>query len=373
MLVFEDQVNGHATHVLVVGIGTYPFCGPNATVAAFQQVLDLTSPPVSAHEIVRHLIANKNRLAAPLATIDLLGDPVAGSEFVAPTPATFSNVRTAMRAWQARGRQGDCLLLYWCGHGFLNAADRHLLVCANAGEDGDFWQNTVDSKGAYIRSVGSRASTQLWLIDACREDSSEIPVVDAVGNPTLRDLNDHPLVLIRDKDLTKYVSSSIFAKAAGDPNEASHFCKALKQAIEWEAYSEGGQGWQIRTGELLAPINQILQRQRLVQRANITEGMGANVVWSTATPPDIPAEFWCDPVLERRQVRLELHTIDTQSLQVSPLDAQDEPDPDLQPWQKDIPAGMFIRLEGHKNGSQSQHLNLSVTPKRATGVLTWQP
>jgi hypothetical protein len=369
VLVFDEPQAGVSTHALVVGIGVYPHCGPNATVPEFRAVLDLTSPQVSAHTFARYLINQADTLDAPLASVRLLTDPVDGSAFDAPTPPTFANIEAAIPAWQAAAGNGDCLILYWCGHGFENSDGRHLLVCSDAGENGYFWKRTLDSTGDFLRAPRSPARTQLWLIDACREDADDVGLVDAQGETTLPDLGNGAFANLSNKDLAAIVSSSAFSTATGDTDEPSDFCKALIQALDWRAFERVGDRWMIRTFDLLTPINEYFEERDLKQRAHPRDGIGSHVVWSTANAPGIPAQFQCDPLTVRQRVLLELLSIDEQTLQPTLVDRQ--PNPSLRPWRREVPAG-FFRLLGRMEGSEPQYKNVTVMPRNRVGVLPWQ-
>ncbi|WP_162823103.1 caspase family protein [Klebsiella variicola] len=126
-LLFDREVIGPKTHAFVIGVGNYPFARAGQGVSAkLRAVPALPSAADSAKLVCNCLIENKDRLAAPLATLDvLISDPPATENRYPWVPAvhvdsaTVSNVGTRGFAWYQRlsVQPGDVAFFYCCGHG----------------------------------------------------------------------------------------------------------------------------------------------------------------------------------------------------------------------------------------------------------------
>jgi hypothetical protein len=142
-LIFQRHVEGPKTHALVIGVGNYPHAKPGQGAHPFlRQVADLPSAADSAKLICDWLLVNRNRLVAPLATLEvLISDPAASNDRYpwqsGPVePATEELV--ALRGWEWYQRvlaeDGNVAFFYCCGHGashrewpvvFLEDLNRH--------------------------------------------------------------------------------------------------------------------------------------------------------------------------------------------------------------------------------------------------------
>src|SRR5688572_3732573 len=72
-LIFSQPQVGPATHAFIVGVGGYPSCkAGKGQLAELRRVPDVPSAADSARLMCDWLIANDDRLAAPLASVELL-------------------------------------------------------------------------------------------------------------------------------------------------------------------------------------------------------------------------------------------------------------------------------------------------------------
>lgn len=126
-LLLDRHVIGPKTHAFVVGVGNYPFARAGQGVDAdLRSVPPLPSAADSAKLVCDWLLDNQDRLAAPLATLDvLISDPPATANrypwtaAVPVDPATELNVSIRGLAWYQRLciQPGDVAFFYCCGHG----------------------------------------------------------------------------------------------------------------------------------------------------------------------------------------------------------------------------------------------------------------
>lgn len=49
-----------------------------------------------------------------------------------------------------------------------------MLLCKDVGKDGQFWKYVVDNNADYYKAYASKATSQLWLIDACRDAAKKL-------------------------------------------------------------------------------------------------------------------------------------------------------------------------------------------------------
>jgi len=356
-----------ATHALVVGVGTYPFCGPGAPLQAARNVRDLTSPPISAHGFVDWLIDHAGDFDAPLSSITLLADPVPGSAH-GTTPPTFDEVEAAMQAWQNEGREDDVLLLYWCGHGLLDQNQRRLLLCQDVGKNGRFWRHVVDSRADSVQARASRARTQLWLIDACQEAAEHLKLFNPSGLSTLPDIGANLLAQTTGKDIGLVLSSAEFQLARATRSAESNFCQALKEVLTWRAFVQKGAGrWLVRTTDLVSPINDVFAARGVKQRCTSRDGVGQHPVLSRSRPPEIPATFACDPSEMQAEVLMSVERIGP-AAERTQLAAQQAPS--AEPWPLAVPAGMFF-LSGQHGTQGARETPVFINPNVTRGVLPW--
>lgn len=186
-LLFSRAVDdGPATHAFVIGVGGYP-----AAKAGAGQLPDLVAPDVpsavdSAKYFCDWLLRNRDTLVAPLATLEvLLSDTDEGEERYAwapplpadhpPAPpielATSANTVAAGKAWLAadRVRDGDEVLLYFCGHGASLSSEPALFLGDLNLDDIRPWSFVnVHSLGRSLRQ-NSRIANAYLFVDACGE------------------------------------------------------------------------------------------------------------------------------------------------------------------------------------------------------------
>eukprot|EP01035_Chromulina_nebulosa_P021081 gene21081-27317_t len=124
-LLLDRTVHGKKTHAFVIGVGSYPYAKPDKGVTEVLDVPDLPSAADSAKLFTDWLLESQDKLAAPLATLDvLISDPQLPANRYpwAQGPvaeATEINIKVSGSQWFQRlvRGQGDVALFYCCGHG----------------------------------------------------------------------------------------------------------------------------------------------------------------------------------------------------------------------------------------------------------------
>lgn len=176
---------GPATHAFVIGVGGYPFAKAEAG-----NLPDLIAPEIpsaadSAKYFCDWLIRNRDTLVDPLATLEVLisdsGDGEERYEWgqtlpdgqALPNPidaATSINVQTAGRAWlhADRVRDGDTVLLYFCGHG-ASLSSEPAVFLGDLNEDNTPWKfMNMMSLGRSLKQ-NARIGKAYLFVDACGE------------------------------------------------------------------------------------------------------------------------------------------------------------------------------------------------------------
>ncbi|WP_373928461.1 hypothetical protein QTN93_15095 [Sphingomonas aerolata] len=172
-----------ATHAFVIGVGDYPYAKPEmGKEEKLRGVRDLPSAADSAKLMCDWLIANKDKLAAPLGSIEvLISDVPGGATRYAPRePALLqpidradgTTIPAAGLAWLNRINQdpGCTALFYACGHGANHGASPVLFHSdLNLHMLGGAWAHlNVGSMALAFRQMPDLAAG-FFFLDACGE------------------------------------------------------------------------------------------------------------------------------------------------------------------------------------------------------------
>jgi Caspase domain len=186
-LVFDERARvGEApgVHALIAGVSDYTHlpggAGPPADKSFGMQ--QLSSAALSAYRIYEWLIARKDRLPAPLASVRLL--LAATPPEVAAEPAlaeitgscTLSEFKSDAGAWRADARthRESTTVFYFAGHGVQRTKGDAVLLLQDFGAPGTtILEKAVNTKNiqngmAPSPSQPEIARTQLYFVDACR-------------------------------------------------------------------------------------------------------------------------------------------------------------------------------------------------------------
>jgi len=134
----RDQVG---THVIVIGIGRYPYLlnGDAPPQERFEfpgGMGQLTSSPRSALKIAEWFANSHKHPAKPLRTLELLISGVPNTFTTPPgqvthvEAATLQNIKNAVNRWYDYGdhHEENLLVFYFCGHGVSTGAEQSLLA-----------------------------------------------------------------------------------------------------------------------------------------------------------------------------------------------------------------------------------------------------
>ncbi|MBW1596711.1 caspase family protein [Streptomyces sp. JJ38] len=305
--VFTRTVQGPALHVLVIGVGRYPHCGPEASFPPARGIGDLPGAARTAESMARWLVAEQTAdPALPLASLELAisGDRAGsalrwdtGSRSVTVEGATRDHVTACFAAWLERCTgEDDVALLYFCGHGLASEPTEQILLLEGFGTPHDPFGHAVDLYRTYAAMRSCPAATQLFLIDACRLSPSGadphsrfdalVPVPP--GWP-----------LWRTSELVLHSASfgqPAYAPADGD----THFSRAVREAFAGAAARQGDDGvWRVTTAHLGAAVADLMAHREATppQRPEIVlaGSPGGTVLRVLPGTPEVPFQVRCAP------------------------------------------------------------------------------
>ena len=278
LLLNTETQNQPGTHVLAIGVGSYPhLLGGNLQIAGKPLGLrQLESPPASLVAFLQWFMGSIQPAAnakfcnpqAPLASVEALASaeaPVVFETAVGPhhlEPATRQNIDMAFARWldRAKSHPDNIAVLYFCGHGLM-AAD-HFLLAEDFGANRLLpWNNAFDISNT-MRALDRELDCAVYyFIDACREVSRDIALSMGAA----------PTALLH-ADLTKRVIrqsvSCIYATGEGELAHApagptvSYFTEALIGALSGYCgiKAPGSATWNVDGETLAAAVRLLLQR-----------------------------------------------------------------------------------------------------------------
>jgi hypothetical protein len=180
-LLLDRQVAGPATHAFLVGVGDFP----HAAGGARQELEDVPNLPSAADSVklmCDWLLNNRDKLAAPLATLEvLISDPEGGAARY-PWPAeravdraSRANVEEAGQRWLGRFTAGSnhTAIFYGCGHGASLTAEPVLFLDDLNKNLVNPWPHIHAANLARALRVHQNVGTAYIFIDACGQKVQE--------------------------------------------------------------------------------------------------------------------------------------------------------------------------------------------------------
>lgn len=371
---FSPANHQPATHVLVIGVGEYPYCGTNSAHPSARRVTNLTSPVHTAYAAAKLFIDNKDHFGgaphAPLASISLLAEPHPNNAVMRSwgghNPAhdlpTFENVKREMRELQRNKKASDILVLYWCGHGFW-AKNEQLLLCRDVGKDGDFFDRVVNISQDQFRTAGSEPNFQVWFIDACSDPINNLNDVSASSVTTLPDgISDEAYAnAIQRKVCAVFHAAAPRTQATGDPNQPSTFFRALKRCIEYHGWTpDGPNGWCLDVSSIIFSLVDFFKKSPQIPRYPRNIG-NRNLISKTTV--SVPVELGSDP--HPRQHKNVRHNLTNSTVQFH------QKNPTFKRWKLNVPAGLYNLNGQNVNNLETKSAPVFLDPRLREGFLKW--
>jgi hypothetical protein len=302
-------INVAQTHVLVIGVGEYLHLlrgskfDREPAVNSFG-LSQLTSPPISAAAFANWLpnLANKK---APVGTVELLLSPADytdghGNSLAVDLP-TMANVKAAFRAWSQRtdANSANVAIFYYCGHGLEKEGTTILLPCDfGTPAEANISANMIDFDLTFnCNLLESRAKTQLYLVDSCRETPTQLLALRT--SPTALISTTKLQQLPRDAPVIKATNSGL--RAHGDPGNISFFTTALLNCLQKVgARGQNGGKWEVTTSSLGQAMKYCLQRMKRPGLGPLVCDVGGKsnfdtIIHTFSYPAYVMSSIDCDP------------------------------------------------------------------------------
>ncbi|HEY6141609.1 MAG TPA: hypothetical protein VI670_27940 [Thermoanaerobaculia bacterium] len=312
-------------HVLLVGVSEYrhlpgvPEFDPARSAKRTFGLGQLTSPRLSASELADWFLTKHNNPDTPLGSVELLLSPaeytpnaaaatklgIAPESSVTVPLASFDALREATDRWFDRlnALRENIGLFYFCGHG-LEASDRYLLAADFAADPKNLDQGIINFQQTFRNMARCKASTQCYLLDACRDSPDQLRVAASegkVGRPII-DPRPGP-VLGRNAPI--YHAAAPEKPAFGPPGEKSFFARALLDCMNGMAARAGGdpQFFSIdhaSLGQALPEYVDRLAEEHGLELRCLTDGGDAQLpdlpeLHRAPAPVDVLTKIFCRP------------------------------------------------------------------------------
>lgn len=262
--------NAASTHVLIIGVGNYEFGkGPGASPVG-GDLVQLSSPPISARAMADWFIGSFEQPSKPLASLSLLiseknpgaYQPArpAGAAAVIPPGANLANVKAAAGHWAARAgaNKNNLAVFYFCGHG-ASLGQKAALMLEDFGKPGAEFEGAIDLDVLRGTMRNSPTIQQVYLLDCCRTDADDLYLNEAnigsriVSVPSFARGHDIPaqqFVLFPTID---------GETAFGIKDDVSAFTSSILDAMNFAAADPETGIWQTTTAGILKAVDRLVR------------------------------------------------------------------------------------------------------------------
>lgn len=269
-LVFKADEDGPQTHVLIVGVGHYPFFrngGDDADDAA--PLGQLISSTISARILANWFLNEYRYPPAPLGSVGLLLSELEEKPFVAPTgnwlvPApTYVAFSEAAKAWHVRGNsdEDNRLIFFFCGHGFGYGVLASLLMADFDFREHDAWDSALDL-GKFVAGMETcAAAEQVYFIDACRRPHGDLlPPGAAIGRSPIHAKSTPRKDFSTTRNAPLIFSAGDDQPARGRTDGASVFTDAFMKSVQGMGARDDNGDWRINNYSLLEAMSHVSLR-----------------------------------------------------------------------------------------------------------------
>lgn len=269
-LVFEKQIHGPATHVLVIGVGKYVHLpgGGEKEFEKHEGMGQLTSPPYSARAFTDWLLQEYKNPNKPLASVELLMSEKNGGNYAPPGGhakqiqcANLANAETAIRDWYERGNKNaeNLQIFFFCGHG-VGRSNITTLLLDDFGEWTDNpLKQAIDFNAFRSGMDKCKARQQCYFVDACRTASPALieEYNNYTGNQIIPPSAHHSIHGVR--YAPTFFSTGLGESAYGKPRAPSTFTEALIKATQGAGSDEFEEIWCVDTVSLYRGMDEYLK------------------------------------------------------------------------------------------------------------------
>lgn len=274
-LVFTGDLEQPGTHVLLIGIGAYPFLEGGEHYESDKheenamEMGQLAAPPISMRDLGNWFLEKFDNPDRPLASLAMVisdeapfvySHPRIGADVQLPR-GDIDDVERAVVAWTKRAstlRENGTIFAF-CGHG-VQSGDA-ILLCRDYGAvPENRFKGAINFEQFRISMSTNQPDTQLFLVDACRTPDMERELLGkrSPGNELL----DAQSLLKRDGSpaaQSVHFATSLYTQAWGRDTGPSLFTEALIKALSGGA-ADQIQEWWITTGRLQSVLSTYLEK-----------------------------------------------------------------------------------------------------------------
>jgi hypothetical protein len=269
-VVYRAADDGPRTHVLIVGVGRYPFLrggGPRAD--ASTPIGQIESCPRSARALAQWFIESYDYPQAPLGTVALLTSEHPKEPFQTPSGSwlpldpDYNVFASAAAAWFQNGNtlERNRLVFIFCGHGYGYGPETSLLF-----RDFDFrrldrWDSALDLGTFRAGMEQCAAAEQIFFIDACRRPHGDLLAPRAaIGRSPVQ-----PTQFPRQHFLLRRNAPLIFSTgdeqaARGRKDGASVFTEAFTKAMLGMAARNDYGDWRVNNFSMIEAMSHVSWR-----------------------------------------------------------------------------------------------------------------
>ncbi len=276
-LLFNDTADRPGTHVLLIGIGDYPWLEGGSNYDAERDednakgMAQLPSPPVSMRNLADWYFEDYNNPDQQLASLSLVLSETtesrpythekSGARQAPQTSGTIGEIIEAVDAWieRASRRRDNGIVFGFCGHGLQSG--HPVLLCRDYGKSTQQpFRGAINFEAFRIALSTMQPDQQLMFVDACRTPDLESALLGQ-GAPGTAMLDVQSLTARNNAPAYQSVhfATSLYTKAWGRKNGASLFTEAIIKALSGGA-AEHTAGWWVTTSRLHTVLSTYLQR-----------------------------------------------------------------------------------------------------------------
>jgi hypothetical protein len=323
-------------HALLIGVGKYPHLMGGRSAKKFPHAGDigqLTSPYHSVEAFADWLRAGLNRPGSPLRSLRVLASsPVKGKATDGWDEPTVANIRKAVSDWSkdCDHHADNVALVYFCGHGVVLGETTALLAQDFGREVDSPFLGSFDPAALADACLASKASKQLFLMDACRSTPTELR--SRYKTPTLPELLTPKVHSNQGShQQAELYASELGASAFGVDDKPSVFMSSLLTSMRGTgALQNDDEDWVVGTASLRTGLDWLVKRAYGKDLQRVAFGkMSADFALHTVVgTPSVAVTVKTKPLAKLAELQLQ-----TDCPQYRPV-------PDGKPWYVDVPAGM---------------------------------
>lgn len=268
-VVFQTGADRPQTHVLIVGVGTYPNFQGGISASDLSPLGQLNSPAPSARAITDWFLNEYNYPSAPIGSVAVLCSEAVPAPLTTkdgtwrlpnPTYATFS---AAAQAWFTRGNtdEQNRLVFLFCGHGYGNGFETSLLMSDFDFRRDDKWDCALDLAQFIEGMAKCAAEEQVFLIDACRRPHGDLLAPRAaIGRSPIQPVSKPRAKWQNNRNAPVFFSTGDGKPARGRATGTSVFTEAFLRAMRGMGARDDTGEWLVNNFSMLEAMNAVSTR-----------------------------------------------------------------------------------------------------------------